>query len=171
VPAGVTADIAVSIRASLAGTADLGTPRVPANVDFLQQFIAGTDATSKADLLFADTRTLAASGTENLDLAGVLATGLGVTITAAEVVAIWVKASAANTNSVVLFGAATNAFNGPLSGTTPKHTLQPGNGVLMTCAQGWPVVAGTGDLLLVANSGGTTGVDYDIVIIARTVVA
>lgn len=170
-PAGVTADIAVTIRAILAGTADLGTPRAPANVDFLQQFAPGTDATSKADLLFADTRTLAASATENLDLAGVLATALGATITAAEVVAIWVRAAAANTNSVVVGGAASNAFSGPLSGTTPKITLQPGNAVLLTCQQGWPVVAGTGDILLISNSGSGTGVDYDIVVIGRTVVA
>lgn len=170
-PAGVTADIAVSIRASLAGAADLGTPQVPANVDFLQQFIAGTDTTSKADLMFADTRTLAASATENLDMAGVLTTGLGAVITAAEVVAIWVKAAATNTNNVVVGGAASNAFSGPFTGTTPKANLQPGNAMLFTCPQGWPVTAGTGDILLIANSGAGTGVDYDIVIIARTVVA
>lgn len=169
--AGVTASIAVDIKASLAGTGDLGTPRAPANVDFLKQFLPGTDAVGKADILWSDTRTLAASATENLDLAGVLANALGVTITAAEIVAIWIQAADANVNNVVVFGAASNAFNGPLTGTTPKINLQPGNAVLLVCGQGWPVVAATGDIVLVANSGSGTGVDYTIAVIGRTVAA
>ncbi|MBO9710571.1 MAG: hypothetical protein J7521_20410 [Caulobacter sp.] len=169
--AGVTASIAVNIKSQLVGVGDLGTPRVPVNVEALLSLTAGTDATSKANVLFADTRTLAASATENLDLAGALADALGATFTAAEVVAIYVKAAAGNTNSVVLFGAASNAFNGPLSGTTPKLTLAPGDFALLTCKNGWTVTAGTGDLILVANSGSGTPVSYDIVVIGRTVAA
>lgn len=169
--AGVTASISVNIQAVQAGTGDLGTPRAPVNVNALLQLVAGTDTTQKADILFADTRTLAASATENLDLAGVLAGALGGTITAAEVVAIYVKAAAENTNNVVAFGAASNAFNGPLSGTTPKLTLAPGDFALLTSKSGWGVTAGTGDLLLVANSAAGTSVAYDIVIICRSVAA
>jgi len=171
--AGVTASIAVSIKSQLVGVGDLGTPRAPVNLDALLQLTGGTDATSKANILFADNRTLAASATENLDLAGALADALGATFTAAEVVAIYVRAVAANTNSVVVFGAASNAFNGPLSGTTPKLTLTlaPGDFALLTCKNGWAVTAGTGDLILVANSGAGTPVSYDIVIIGRTAAA
>lgn len=169
--AGVTASIAVDIKAQLTGTADLGTPRAPANLSALLQFIPGTDTTGKADLLFADERSIAASGTENLDLAGVLTTALGATFTAAEIVAIYIEADDTNTNSVVVFGAASNAFNGPLSGTTPKITLQPGNSALLTCKQGWAVTAGTGDLVLVANSSSGTPVVYRVILIGRTVAA
>ncbi len=169
--AGVTASIAVNIKSQLVGTGDLGTPRAPVNVEALLSLTAGSDTTSKADILFADTRTITASSSENLDLAGALANALGATFTAAEVVAIYVKAAKENTNSVVLFGAASNAFNGPLSGTTPKLTLAPGDFALLTCKTGWAVTAGTGDIILAANSGAGSSVSYDIVVIGRTVAA
>ena len=169
--AGVEASISVNLRATLSGSNDLGTPRAPALVEFLQGFSPGTDAITKANILFADTRTLVASATENLDILGALTDALGSTVSAAEVTAIWIEAADTNTNSVVAFGAASNAFNGPLSGTTPKVTLQPGNGMLFVCKQGWAGTAGTGDIILVANSGSGTSVDYTIVLIGRTTAA
>lgn len=169
--AGVTADINLSIRAKLIGTADLGAPVAPVTVDKLVQISAGTDALGKADILWADQRTLAASATENLDLAGAIAGLLGATIAAAEITAIYVEAAPGNTNDVVLFGAASNAFNGPLSGTTPKLTVGPGDCALITNRKGWAVTAGTGDIILAANGAGGTPVTYTIVVIGRTTAA
>lgn len=169
--AGVTASISLGIKAQLTGTADLGTPRAPANLDALLQFSPGTDTTGKADLLFADARTLAASATENLDLAGVLVQGLGTVFTAAEIVAIVVQASAANTNDVVIGGAASNAFLGPFGDATDTVKVAPGDFIALTCKRGWPVTAGTADILKVANGGAGTGVTYSILIIGRTVAA
>lgn len=169
--AGVSASIAVDIKAQQIGTADLGTPRAPANLSALLQFIPGTDTTSKADLLFADERTLAASATENLDMAGVLTTGLGATITAAEVVAIYIEADPTNVNDVIVGGAASNAFVGPLSGTTPALSVAPGDFHLLTCKRGWLVTAGTGDILKATNGAAGTPVSYSIVVIGRTVAA
>lgn len=169
--AGVTGTIALQIAAKLKGTADLGTPVAPVNVNQLLQIEAGTAALGQADILWADERTLAASATENLDLAGVLTGLLGGTVTAAEITAIYIEANAANTNDVVFFGAATNQFNGPLSGTTPKLALGPGDFSITTNKKGWTVTAGTGDTILVANGGAGTGVTYRIVIFGRTVAA
>jgi hypothetical protein len=168
---GVSAQIELNIVARLIGAADLGNPSAPVNVAKRLTISPGTAALGQADILWADERTLAASGTENIDLAGVIAGLLGGTIAAAEITAIYIEANAANTNDVVFFGAASNAFNGPLSGTTPKLTLGPADCSFMSNLKGWPVVAGTGDLILVANSGGTTGVTYKIAIIGRTVAA
>lgn len=169
--AGVTADISVSLRSRLTGAADLGNPIAPVNIDKHVQITPGTDATNKADVLWADERTLVASATENLDLAGVLSGLLGGTVTAAEITAIYIEASAGNTNDVVAFGAASNPFNGPLSGTTPKLTLGPGDFALITNKKGWPITAGTGDIILVANSAAGTPVTYKIALIGRTVAA
>jgi hypothetical protein len=38
----------------------------------------------------------------------------------------------------------------------------------MAPVSGWAVIAGTGDILKFANSGGTTGVTYDIVIVGTS---
>jgi hypothetical protein len=168
---GVAGTILVSIDARLVGAADLGNPVAPVRVNKQIDIAAGTDALGKADILWADQRTLAASGTENLDLSGVLAGLLGGTITAAEITAIYLEADAANTNDVVFFGAASNPFNGPLTGTTPKLAVGPADAQLLTNRKGWTVTPGTGDILLVANSGGTTGVTYKIAIFGRTIAA
>jgi hypothetical protein len=48
-------------------------------------------------------------------------------------------------------------------------TLKPGAGIVLTADQasatGYPVTAGTGDILRVANSGAGTAVLYDIAIV------
>lgn len=168
---GVTATIDVNIDAKLVGAADLGNPIAPVRVEKHIQITAGTDALGKADILWADTRTLAASATENLDLAGAIAGLLGTTIAAAEITGIYIEADSGNTNDVQVFGAASNAFNGLLTGTTPKITVGPGDCILHTNRKGVAVTAGTGDIILVANAAAGTSVTYTIVIFGRTVVA
>lgn len=168
---GVSATIDLLIAAKLAGTADLGTPVAPVRLEKHLQITAGTDALGKADILWADERNLAASATENIDLAGVLAGLLGSTITAAEITAIYIEANEGNTNDVVVFGAASNPFNGPLSGTTPKIAVGPGDFALITNRKGWTVTAATGDIILVANSAAGTAVTYKIILLGRTIAA
>lgn len=121
-----------------------------------------------ANLVYSGSRTLAASATENLDLAGVLTDPFGDVITPAEIVAIHISASGDNTNNVVIGNAATNGFVGPL-GATGTYTVAPGEYVTFVSEKGWGVTAGTADLLKVANSAGGSSVKYTIVIVGRTV--
>lgn len=168
--AGVNAEVSLSIKAQQVGTADLGSPRMTIDpISEVLQLVAGTAAVNQANILFSDTRTLAASATEDLDLAGVLADAFGATIAAAEIVAIFIKAAAGNTNSVVV-GAATAPFAGPL-GAAGTYTIKPGEYYLAVSESGWAVGAGATDDLKILNSGGTTGIDYSIVILGRTVAA
>lgn len=169
--AGVSANIAVSLDAVLTGASDLGNPKQRVQIAEALTFIAGTDAVNKADLLFADTRTLAASGTENLDLAGTLTNAFGAVFTAAEIVAIYIKAAAGNTNAVRFGPAAANGFVGPFNAATDRLNVLPGEFALLVSQMGWAVTAGTGDLLTVLNAAGGTGVTYDVVILGRTVAA
>jgi hypothetical protein len=168
--AGVNATISVGIRAKQSGTADLGTPAIL--VDLLKEleFSPGTAALGQANVMFSDTRTLAASATENLDLAGVLADALGATITAAELLAVFIYAHAANTNDVQLTRPAANGVPSFLA-AGDGLAIGPGDVFLFTNRKGVAVTPATGDLLTLTNSGGTTGVDYDIVILGRTVAA
>lgn len=170
--AGVNAEIELRIKAQQVGTADLGSPRMTLDpIAEVLQFTAGTDAVNKLDLLFSDTRTLAASANEDLDLAGVLTSALGATITAGEIVMIFVKAAAANTNNVNVSRPAANGLATPFLAAGDGIGIKPGEWQLFASQKGWPVTAGTADLINIANSGGTTGVDYSIVILGRTVAA
>jgi hypothetical protein len=169
--AGVNAQVRLQIEAALSGTNDLGTPKLKIN-DIVEslELSPGTGSLSEANLMFSDTRTLAASGTEDLDLAGVLATAFGATITAAEVVLIYVKASAANTNNVNVTRPASNGVPIFLAAGDGR-AVEPGDYFLFVSTRGVTVTAATGDLITLTNSAAGSSVTYDILIIARTVAA
>lgn len=123
----------------------------------------------KADLLFAETRTLAASGTYALDLAGALVDTFGGAVVVARVKALLVKALPANTNNVVIGGAAANGFISWVGDATDKVVLRPGAAILLVAgvadAIGYAVTAATGDLLQFTNSAAGTGVTYDVAVL------
>ena len=161
---GVYADLSIRVKGSLDGSNDLVSPKATFDINTLLQLVSGTGS-GQADLMFSDTRTIAASSSENLDLAGGLTDPNGNTLTFVKVKAIYIKAASANTNDVQVGGAASNAFTGPFADATDKISLKAGQAMLITnVATGWTVTASTGDILKVANSSSGSGVDYDIII-------
>lgn len=129
---------------------------------------SGTGA-GQADKIWHDERTLTASSSEDLDLAGTLVDAFGVTLTFARVKGIVVYASPANTNNVVL-GNVTNGIVGWFGAATHTISVRPGGlfTIFATDATAYAVTAGTADLLHVANSGAGTGVTYDVVVIGSS---
>lgn len=133
------------------------------------QYGLGTTA-GKCDTFFADTRTLAASASESLDLNGVLTDAAGGAIAAVDLVALIITADAANTNDVVVGGAASNGFASIFGDPTDKIVIRPGG--LFVIAAGkdpcYAITPATGDLLKVANSAGVTGVTYTVIALLRS---
>lgn len=168
--AGVAATIDLRITAKQTGSADLGTPQMQAVLEKVLEFVPGTAAVGQTNILFSDRRQLAASANEDLDLAGVLADALGATIASAELVAIAVVAAEGNTNNVNVIRPASNGV--PLFlAAGDGVAVKPGNVFLLTDKNGIAVTAGTGDLINIANSGAGSVVNYDIIILGRTVAA
>lgn len=151
------------------GDADVGslTQRLP-DVTAAHAITTGTGA-NQANALFTDTRALAASGSENLDLASGLTNAFGTTLVIAAVKAIRVRADASNGGNIVVGGAATNAFTGPFGDATDTLSIPAGGQVLLVnpTAGGWAVTAGTGDILKVANSDSGAAASYTIEIIGE----
>lgn len=145
---------------------DLAIGRLPLDLDISIPLGSGTGA-NQASILWSDQRTLAASATEDLDLAGVLLDAFGSTVTFARVKAIIVRAAAANSNVVVVGGAASNGLVGWVADPTDKINVRPGGAFALFApdATAYPVTAGTGDLLRIGNGGAGTSVTYDIVLI------
>lgn len=162
----------ISLGASLASGLDLNaTALVQLKLTKSLQLSSGTGL-GQADQMWFDTRTIAASGTDDLDLAGVLVNGLGQTVTFARIKGLYVAAAAANTNNVVVGGAAANQFTNWVADVTDKIVVRPGGVFLLFTggdATSYAVTAATGDILRIANSGAGTSVDYDIVLIGSTV--
>lgn len=154
----------LELVANYTGTSDLTTPSAPISVKRQINLVSGAGA-GAADLVWADTRTVAASATDSLDLAGSLTGLLGGTATFVRIKGLIVAASSANTNNVNVTRPASNAV--PLLSAAGHIPVKPG-GVFAwmdPSAAGVVVTAGTGDLLDFVNSGAGTSVTYDVVII------
>lgn len=167
---GLRSSLAIAVSAELTNSLDLTTATAPVSFNRYMSLGSGTSA-GQADRLFSDRRTLAASSTEDIDLAGSLTDALGGAFTLARVKGVFISAAATNTNNVVVGAASSNAWASLLN-STGTITLRPGAALgLMagaTDATGYPVTGGTGDLLKVANSGSGTSVTYDLVLIGAS---
>jgi len=162
----LTAKVGCSVSAEFANSLDVGSASYPINYGANYLFTDGTGA-NQAKEVFTDTRTLTASATENLDLAGVLTDAFGNVITFTKIKAIIVTAAAANTNDVVLGNHATAAFFPMFGAATHTTLVKPGGAVMFVApdATGFAVTATTADMLMVTNSAGGTSVTYTIVLI------
>lgn len=163
----VTANLSIGVSGSQTSALDLGTVTFPFSASAGASYSTGTGA-GQVDRVFTDTRTLAASATEDLDLAGSLTDALGATITFARIKAVFVSAAAANTNNVQVTRPASNGVL-VFMAAGDGIALRPGAAFTWLSgtadATGVAVTAGTGDLLTITNSAGTTGVTYTVVVV------
>lgn len=125
---------------------------------------------SQADRMFFATRSIAASGVDDLDLNGTaLQDALNVNLALVRIKVLAIAAKSTNINNVVLGAAAANPVTSIL-GATGTLPIRPNGQLLLIApdATGYAVTAATADVLRVANSGAGSAVDYDIVIIGAS---
>lgn len=161
--------VSATVLATATSALDLLAVTAPLNVAKNVVLSNGTGA-NQADKMFTDQRTLTASSTEDLDLAGTLTDSFGVAITFARIKLIMISAASANTNNVLVGGAASNGFLNWVSDATDKVVVRPGGLLLLAApdATAYAVTATTGDLLRIGNSSSGTSVTYDIVLIGSS---
>ena len=163
----VSSTINVQIQSTLANTVGLSTATAPISKALTLSLASGTGA-SQADRIYTESaKSVAASGTYALDLAGSLTDALGGAFTPAKVKCVGVFASSSNTNNVLVGGDTNNV---PIfADKTDKAVVKPG-GVFLQCGPGTgdTVTAGTGDILLFTNSSGGTAVVFDIIVIGTS---
>lgn len=163
-------NIGVSYSGTINSALDFQSISIPMQYAKAIGMSSGTGG-SQSDRLFADQRTIAASSNDDLDVnAGTLVDALGVTFTVARLKLILVYAAAANTNNVVIGGAASNPVNTFMTGTTPAIIVRPGGFVALAApdAVAYGVTAATGDILRISNSGAGSSVTYDIVLVGSS---
>jgi hypothetical protein len=160
--------ITFRVVSTLSNALDLVTASAPLDRTTRLSWASGTGL-NQADKIWSDTRTLAASGTEDIDLAGALTDALGVAVTFVKVKHVQVTAATANTNNVNVTRPAANGVPIFLA-AGDGMPVQPGGTFIWNSptAAGVAVTAGTGDLLTITNSAAGTGVTYDIIIIGTS---
>jgi hypothetical protein len=163
----LTATVKATISYSAGKNRDLGTLTWAPNFTKSVAFAFGT-AANQADQVFDDDRTLSASASEDIDLAGSLTNAFGETITLARVKMIYIENKSA-VDTLVVGGATSNALANLFGNVNDVINIKPGGFFLIAAplATAYPVTAGTGDLLHVVNgAGGST--TYRLVIIGAT---
>lgn len=160
--------ILVKLAGTETGSFGFSTLSAPFTREYAMALANGT-GTNQADRIFHAQRQINASSNDDLDLAGVLSSAFGTTITFVKIKAILIAAASGNTNDVVVGNAAANAFVGPFGAATHTVALKPGEVFFVSNrGAGWTVTAGTGDVLRIANSGGGTPVTYDIMLVGTS---
>jgi hypothetical protein len=159
------ANLTLKLDALQLSALDLASATFPLLLDWTSLLANGT-ASGQASQVFSDTRTLTASATENLDLAGSLTNAFGTTLTFAKIKLIMVRASSANNaaNAVQIQRGSSNGV--PLFLAASDGLQLNASGIFLVYDPvGITVTAGTGDILTITNSAGTNSVTYDIVIV------
>jgi len=170
----MTAAVLNSAVAQFLFSADVSIPNGLGAADFAPEVskkLSYTNGVSagQADLIWTSERTLNASASEDIDLAGVLTDIAGATITNVEIAGIAII-SDATALGVLTVGGGSNPWITWLIATGDGIKVPPGGlftlfGIDATALGA--VTAGTGDILHIANSsGGIT--KYKIIVLGRT---
>lgn len=165
----LTTQIRASVTAQLSKSGDLGSPAATLILSFLDTLEDGVTNLT-ADLVWAETSTIAASDTGVLDFGtgGGLVDALGDPFEPAEICLYYAKADEDNVNNVVFGANASEPWLGPMAGTTPTTAIKPGAFFLWFAPQGWAVTNNSADKMKRANSGAGSGVDFSEIIIGRS---
>jgi hypothetical protein len=164
----LSTSIDLGVTATLTTALDLVTASAPLAYSKRIALASGTGA-NQADRIWSDTRTIAASSSEDMDLAGAMFDALGNATTFVKLKALMITAAAGNTNAVRVTRPATNGVPLFLAASDGLDVL-PGGAFLWVApnAAAVTVTGGTGDLINIANSSSGTPVTYDIVIIGTS---
>lgn len=159
------ANLTLKLDALQLSALDLGSATFPILLDLSTRLSNGTGA-NQASQVWSDTRTLGPSATENLDLSGAFTNAFGVSVAFTKIKAIIIRAASGNTNNVNVQTGATNGTPVFLA-ASDGLAVRPGGVFLLTApdVNGITVTSGTGDILTITNSAGTTSVTYDVVVI------
>lgn len=161
-----------SVNLSLTIDVDQGVQTTLASlknhVDFdkVLQLLDGTGA-GKSSKTFAASRTIAGSGSDPLDLAGVLTDAFGSALTFTKIRLIAISSSATNASTLKM-GAGTAPMGSFFGANTERLIIRPGGFVLIAApdATGYAVTATSADTLTISNDSASVSA-YDILIVGE----
>jgi hypothetical protein len=165
---GTSVDASLALKISQDSAVGVGT--VQSKVDKLYRTLLATGtAAGQADKVWQATRTIIASGNDDLDLSGAALTdAFGAALAFVKVKGLIVSAAAANANNLVVGNATSNGFISWVGAAAHTVTVRPGATLALIAgaadATGYACTAGTADILRISNGAGGTSVSYDVLI-------
>ncbi len=157
----------VQILGAMVKALDIGTASLDINYAKRHKIVNG-NLDAQANMIWSDTRTIAPSTIEDLDLYGGLTNAFGDTINFTAVKGIFIFANADNVNNLLVGGDA-NALVNYVGNNSDVLVIKPGGlfCVYDPTSGGYGVTNTTGDILQVANSSSGSSVVYDIIIVGE----
>lgn len=152
----LTSSVQVTVGSTHTSAVGLSTAQDSVSYPINKTFPNGSGSTQVADLVYHGSRTLSSAATESLDLYGGLTDAFGATLNFKRVKAIVIENTSASMTITV--GTSTASLAVPFfSPVTATLDIPPG-GVLSLTAPlaGWTVTDSTGDLVVIANSSGSS---------------
>ena len=164
----LTAELRLSVSGKHVNPLDLGSVALPFSLSHVVSLASGTGA-GQADRVFTDERTLAASATEDLDLAGALIDAFGAAITFAKIKAVIIVAAAGNVNNINVSRPAGATGVPMFLAISDGFVLPPGFAfALFGSGAGVTVTPASGDLITITNAGAGTPVTYKVILIGTS---
>lgn len=160
-----------SIHAVLTSSGEgLGNPSV--TVDDTANPAEFTNGTTndKADMVHRQSSSLAASGTETLDMGtgGGMLQPFGAAFEPVELVQVWIQNDLTSLSDLIVGAAGAEPFLGPMGGTAPTTTLKPGEHLDWYRPTGFAVTNNSNDKLKIAASAGSGPATYKKIIVGRS---
>ena len=164
----LTTQLRLAIGWQLRKVLDLSTVADQGAVQYDADFANGVE-TDQADALWHDRRTLLAGASDDLDLASGLTNSLGESLSFAKLKGLFLRNLTLTPDEIIDLGGGSNPFESWLGAGGDAIHVGPG-GVLLVwnpATAGYPVAAGTADILRVTNAGASP-LDYEVILIGTT---
>jgi hypothetical protein len=164
---GFTGTFKITLSIVAEKSLDLSTPKDTLSYSYSSTYAYGAGAL-QCDCLWHDSRTLALSTSENLDLAGSLTDAFGDTVTFANIkILIIENTSTAGQGTLHVGGAAATQFDTWLGDASDEVVIIAGESKVLISrvdADGYVATGGADDLLKVDNQDGVNSATYKIIV-------
>ena len=161
----LTTKLNVIVTAALGAVRGFVTPTANAELSYSASLESGT-GTGQANGVHSDRYTIAASGTQVIDLSSIT-DDLGQAVALAAVKLIVIRAASGNAADVTVKPNGTGGFIAPFNAAADTLKLAPGGAIVLAnpAAAGWTVTATTADKLLLTNTSGAAAATVDVMIV------
>lgn len=160
-PATVTSRLSLNLNSILANAIGLAAGQAAIDAGLIKALASGTGA-DQCDRVYSE-RAKSIVAAYDVDVSGGLLDAFGVAFVLARAKVLVVVADAANPGNIIV-GGDINALLFGFGAATHTIAVKPGGALVLFApdATGWPVTAGTGDILQFAPSAGTCLFDFAI---------
>lgn len=163
----LTSSLSVTVKGTYSDDLDLQDPEANLSYSFSDSMTNGTGV-DQCDLMFYDQDTVASGTPDDIDLAGVLKTAFGATITFVKIKLIFIENKSATAGEILTIGNDVNGLVNWVGAATHTVKVTPAGCLCLWAPSlaAYAVTAATGDILQIASDSGT--ITYNLILMGTS---